>query len=369
VSGRIVVFGATGYTGELTARALVDRGATPVLAGRNAARLDALASELGGGLETRVADVSVPDTLRELVGRGDVLISTVGPFATLGEPAIDAAIAAGAHYLDSTGEAGFIRAVFERHGPNAEHAGCGLLTAFGYDYVPGNLAGALALTEAGDQAVRVEIGYFATGDAGPGAASGGTRATMAQGMFGGSHAYRGARLVGEPTARHVRNFDLGRSQSDAFSVGTSEAFALPRLRPGLRDVGVYLGWAGPLSRAVQAFSAGTTLIGRIPGARDAMSALLKPFAPSGSSGGPDAEARAKVGALVVAEAFDARGTQLSAVRLKGVNPYDYTAAILAWGAQTAAEDGLQSTGALGPVDGFGLEALVQGCAEAGISRA
>jgi short subunit dehydrogenase-like uncharacterized protein len=368
VSARIVVFGATGYTGDLTARALVDCGATPVLAGRDAARLDRLAAELGG-LETRVADVTAPETLRALVEKGDVLISTVGPFAKLGDPAVEAAIAAGAHYLDSTGEGGFIRKVFERYGPRAEQAGCGLLTAFGYDWVPGNLAGALALTEAGEAATRVEIGYFTTGDAGLGAASGGTRATMASGALGSSYAWRGGRLATEPTARHVRGFDLGRRRGEAFSVGSSEAFALPRLHPGLRDVGVYLGWAGPLTRAVQALSAGASLAGRIPGARTAMQAILKPLAPSGSSGGPDAEARAKVGSLVVAEALDARGTQLSAVRLKGVNPYDFTAAILARGAQAAAAGELRGTGALGPVDGLGLEALVRGCAEAGISRA
>src|SRR3954462_14763015 len=290
VSGRIVLFGATGYTGELTARALVDRGARPVLAGRSAERLDTLAGELGG-LETRGADVADAATLTALVERGDVLISTVGPFARLGGPAVEAAIAAGAHYLDSTGEGGFIREVFERHGPAAEAAGCGLLTAFGYDWVPGNLAGALALTEAGEAATRVDIGYFTMGDAGPGATSGGTRATMASGALGSSYAWRGARLVDEPTARHVRGFDLEGRRSDAFSVGTSEAFTLPRVQPGLRDVGVYLGWAGPLSRAVQAMSAGATLVGRIPGARAAITALLKPLAPSGSSGGPDAEAR------------------------------------------------------------------------------
>src|SRR3954453_6166759 len=201
VSGRIVLFGATGYTGELTARALVDRGAKPVLAGRDAARLDALAREVGG-LETKVADVTAPDTLRALVERGDVLVSTVGPFTRLGRPGIEAAIAAGAHYLDSTGEGGFIREVFERYGPHAKESG--LLTAFGYDWVPGNLAGALALTEAGDAATRVEIGYFATGDAGLGAASGGTRATIASGALGSSYAWRGARLVAEPTARRGR---------------------------------------------------------------------------------------------------------------------------------------------------------------------
>src|SRR4051794_33566098 len=162
---RIVVFGATGYTGDLVSRALVDQGAAPVLAARNEARVRALAEELGG-LEWAVADVDRPDTVRALVERGDVLISTVGPFARWGEPAVQAAIAAGAHYLDSTGEGSFIRAVFERFGPGAQAAGCGLLTAFGYDWVPGNLAGGLALRDAGEAATRVEIGYFITGGAG-----------------------------------------------------------------------------------------------------------------------------------------------------------------------------------------------------------
>jgi short subunit dehydrogenase-like uncharacterized protein len=368
VSRRIVVFGATGYTGELTARALVDRGAEPVLAARSAGRLGRLAAELGG-LETRVADVAQPATVAALVERGDVLVSTVGPFVRLGGPAVEAATAAGAHYLDSTGEGAFIREVFERHGPAAERAGCALVTAFGYDWVPGNLAGALALREAGERATRVDVGYFATGEVGAGAASGGTRATMASGLLAESYAWRGSRLVTEPTARRVRSFDLGGGRrSDAFSVGTSEAFALPIVHPGLRNVNVYLGWAGPLSRGVQAMSAGASLIGRLPGVRGAIRAIVSPLAASGSTGGPDAEARAKVGSLIVAEAFDPRGTRLSAVRLTGVNPYDFTAAILAWGAQTAVAGGLEGTGALGPVDAFGLEALVRGCAEAGISR-
>src|SRR4051794_482642 len=367
MSGRIVLFGATGYTGELTARALVDRGARPVLAARSAERLETLAADLGG-LETRVADVAAPQTLAALVERGDVLVSTVGPFARLGEPAVAAAVAAGAHYLDSTGEGAFVRAVFERHGPAAQAAGCGLLTAFGYDWVPGNLAGALALREAGDGATRVDVGYFVTGTADAGAASGGTRASAAGVLLEPAFAHRGGRLVAEAPARHVRAFDLDGRRGEAFSVAGSEHFALPRLAPGLRDVGVYLGWAGPLSRAVQALSAGTSLVTRLPGARDALGALLRPLAP-GSTGGPDAQARSRVGSLVVAEAFDTAGTRLSAVTLKGVNPYDFTAAILAWGAQAAAGGDLQGAGALGPADGFGLAALERGCAEAGIARA
>ena len=62
--------------------------------------------------------------MRALVERGDVLVTTVGPFARHGEPAVSAAIDAGAHYLDSTGEPSFVRAVFERHGPRRRARRC-----------------------------------------------------------------------------------------------------------------------------------------------------------------------------------------------------------------------------------------------------
>jgi short subunit dehydrogenase-like uncharacterized protein len=153
--GRIVLFGATGYIGQLTARALAARGARPVLAGRDAERLATLAKQLGG-LDTAVADADRPDALRALVERGDVLVSTVGPFAHYGEPAVEAAITAGASYLDSTGEGPFSSVRCSSVTGRAHAAGCALLTAFGYDFVPGNLGGALALRDAGDPATRVE---------------------------------------------------------------------------------------------------------------------------------------------------------------------------------------------------------------------
>src|SRR4051812_49820751 len=79
MTARIVLFGATGYTGARTAEALVARGARPVLAGRDPARLSRLADRLGG-LETVRADVTDPRSGRGLIGPGDVLVPTVGPF-------------------------------------------------------------------------------------------------------------------------------------------------------------------------------------------------------------------------------------------------------------------------------------------------
>src|SRR5207248_3231854 len=113
MAGRIVLFGATGYTGRLVADALVERGAAPVLAARSVEKLNEMANKLGG-LEHRQADVSDPDSVRAIVERGDVLVSTVGPFQRWGDPALHAAIdGRAAAYIDSTGEASFIWRVFE----------------------------------------------------------------------------------------------------------------------------------------------------------------------------------------------------------------------------------------------------------------
>jgi len=359
MAARIVLFGATGYTGRLAARALVARGAAPVLAGRSRERVEALAAELGG-LEAAVAGVGDAQAIRGLLESGDVLVTSVGPFVRWGGAALRAAIDARAHYLDSTGEPAFIRAVFERHGADAARAGAGLLTAFGYDYVPGNLAGALALRGAGGRAISVDVGYFAGGGPQP---SGGTRASAAGMLAEPAYAFTGGRLVTQRMARSVRSFD-GRP---AVSVGATEQFALPRLYPGLRDARVWLGWFGAASRPLQALSAATALATRLPGARGAIETAAGRLV-KGSTGGPSAAARARARSHIVAIASDADGNELARVKLEGDNPYDFTGAILAWGAIRAAGGGLLGSGALGPVDGFGLEALEEGVAEAGIAR-
>lgn len=367
MAGRIVVFGATGYTGRLTAEALVRRGARPVLAARNAARLAELAGDLGGKLDVAVADVSRPETVGALVGEGDVLVATVGPFVKWGGPAAEAAVAAGAHYIDSTGEPPYIRQVFERYGPRAAGARSAMLTAFGYDWVPGNLAGGLALRDAGPGAVRVDTGYFLTGSAGAGGMSGGTRASLAGVVAEPSFAWRDGALRSERGAARVRSFRLRGKDRPAVAVGSSEHFALPRVHPGLREVNSYLGWFGPLSRPMQAVSLAGSVAFRVPGARGAYGAITDRFV-KGSTGGPDAAERARSGSHVVGAAYDSAGRQLAEVHLSGVDGYSFTAEILAWGAERAAAGELRGSGALGPVEAFGLDELEAGCAAAGITR-
>ena len=365
MAARIVLFGATGYTGRLTAEAMVERGLQPVLAARTQSKLDELSAELGGSLETRTADVSDPPSVAALVEEGDVLVTTVGPFAKWGQPAAAAATTKRAHYLDSTGEPQFIREVFERYGPPAERAGIGMLTAMGYDWVPGNLAGGLALDRAGDLATRVDLGYFITGSgARP---SGGTQASLVGAIVAPAYGFREGRIRTERGAKRVRSFQAGSKSLTGISVGSSEHFTLPRLSPRLREVNAYLGWFGPASRPMQVFSACTSLGMKVPGAEKLWSAAAERFV-QGSTGGPDADTRAKSGSLIVAIAYDASGRELTKVTLRGVDGYTFTGRMLAWAAERAASGGLKATGALGPVDGFGLYEVKAGVEEAGIAE-
>src|SRR6204780_5030192 len=382
MAGRIVLYGATGYTGALTAQALGAGGGRLGLAGRAQGRLSALAGRLaqaGGGTEpeTAVVDAERPGPLRDLLGPGDVLVSTAGPFLQVGRPIVAAAVDAGVVYLDSAGEPPFIRQVFEDFGPLAERTGAVLLTAFGYDFVPGNLAGALALDAAGPRAARVRVGYF-VGGALAGSASAGTRASMLGVLLEPGYAFRGGRIVSERTSAHVASFTIDGKAREAVSLGAAEHFALPRLRPmagagdgqGITDVDVYLGWFGRASRAVSFASVLNAPMGRLPGARWALAAVARR---EYSGRGPPRHSRAPPSG-VGGGAAGGRGEELAAIRLTGADPYSFTGQILGWAAGKAAADGVRSAdgtplaGALGPVEAFGIAPLEAACAEAGVRR-
>ena len=355
---RIVVFGATGFTGGLIAERLAAAGARPVLAGRSEERLRALAERLGG-LEYVRADALRANTVFAAAEGADVLVSTVGPFAKWGLPAVRAAVAAGCVYLDTTGEPEFIRRVFEEFGPPAERSGAALLPAMGYDFAPGALAGALALTEAGDDAVRVDVGYYALGS-GLNALSSGTRESIVGVTLADGHAFRNGRIVTVRPAERVRSFTVAGTRREAIAVGGAEHFALPAAFPGLREVNVYLGWFGPLARPLQAGSFALSWLRRVPGVRPALRIAGERAVGLLGAGEPGG-----MRSWIAAEAYDADGRRLATVNLVGADPYEFTGAFVAW----AARRHVSGAGALGPIEAYGLEALEAGAREAGLQRA
>ena len=292
-----------------------------------------------------------------------MLVSTVGPFHKLGWVAIRAAVDAGAIYLDSTGEPPFIRSVYEWFGPEAEGTGAALLTAFGHDYVPGVLAGALALRDAGPAAERVDVGYFVTGRGR--LFSRGTLHSLLGIALEPGYAFRRGGLRDEPAGTRMRTFAVDGRPRPGLSVGASEQFALPLLAPQLRAVDVYLGWLAGLgggARHVRDDVAGRTGPHRAhrgldPGrlrdparARRPRRARRWPGRPCTSSPRPSTP----------------RAPLLARTRLRAPEPYALTAELLAWGAGRAAEHGVAGVGALDAVAAFGLDEVVKGAAEAGI---
>ena len=373
VTGRVILFGATGFTGRLTAEAMTRAGLAPVLAGRSADALVAVTGDVAGlgpidaPPTWRTADASDPASVRALVSSpDDVLVSTVGPFTRLGRPAIEAAIEQGCSYLDSTGEPPFVRAVFEEYGPRAEQTGARLLTAFGYDYVLGNLAAAHAIRDArsaGRVPVSVEIGYFVRGGL---AISSGTRASAAVMGSMRPFALRNGRIV--DFAGRVTRFDVDGGQLDAMPVSGSEHFTLTRLDPGVRDVGVHLGWAGGWTRAAHAAGRLLSLGAGVPLLGSAVRAGVGKAVGGTTGEGPSAQKRAGTTSVAVARTLDGVGRQLSRAQVQGPSPYDLTADLLAWGAAMMLTGRATAPGALGPVDAFGFEALVSGCGDAGLRR-
>lgn len=379
MSGRVILFGATGYTGRLTARSLAQRGTTnTVLAGRNEAALHELAAQLreehDWDADIAVADVANPGTVAALVNSSDdVLISTVGPFSVYGSPAIEAATSKGAIYIDSTGEPPFIRRVFEYYGPRAHRTGATLLTAFGYDYIPGNLAGVLALRaarEAGFITDRLEIGYFIDSRGEPGRTiSGGTAASSVAILTQPGFAWRDGAIVTERPAAHVREFELDGRRLAGLSLGGTEHFTLPRIDHNLREVTVFLGWAGPQTSKLARLRGAVDPLTRIPYSASLVSAVGRRFV-KGSTGGPDAAERARSRTVAVAEAFLGE-RQVGRAVVKGPSPYELTADLLAMAADAARKGdiGLGSarrTGALGPADAFGETSFIRGCRSIGL---
>ncbi|MET0342152.1 MAG: saccharopine dehydrogenase NADP-binding domain-containing protein [Polyangiales bacterium] len=361
---RIFLFGATGYQGRLAAEAMVARGLAPVLVGRDEARLRALATS-HGGLDHAVADLRDAGSLTRLLGRGDVLVSTVGPFFKHGLLQVEAALAAGAHYLDSSGESASYRLLHERVRARADASSSAVLTACAYDFFPGNAVADLVLRRAGDRAVRVDIGYF--GDVARGyRVSAGSQASGLVTMLEPGLFFRGGRLEVAPIFTELGRVALLGAARVGVSMAGTEPLFLPALHPALREIRGIWGWMGPRSGALQKLACVQAGIARIPLAKRAVTRLLDAVATSDGSG-PDASLRARSSSYVTATAFDAHDAPLATATLGDLDGFSFTANILAWSAEQLARGALRRAGFTGPVQAFGHAALLQGHEESGFA--
>ncbi|WP_089107272.1 saccharopine dehydrogenase family protein [Streptomyces hyaluromycini] len=174
----LVLFGATGFVGELTAEYLAAHapaGLRWALAARDERRLEALRERLPGGAEVGVlrADAAEPATIRALAEHARVVATTVGPYGRYGEDLVAACADTGADYLDLCGEPEFVDLMYVRHDARARETGARLVHACGFDSVPHDL-GAYFTVRQLPEGVPLTVDGFVTADA---AFSGGTFAS------------------------------------------------------------------------------------------------------------------------------------------------------------------------------------------------
>ncbi len=341
---RITVFAATGYTGRLVCRALARRGLPFAVAGRNRARLLRLADELGAE-DVLVADARRRQSLSLVVGGGTrVLVSCAGPFLRNGWTVAEAAVSAGVHYLDTTGEQPFIlRIARELDGP-ATMAGCTAVSAMAMEFAVGDWIAAVAMDRSGaEHFSNVTVAYSFTA----GHVSRGTALSIL-GMLGvRGHSLEGGRLLERRTGSLRRRvvFPFGGRTCAWMPFGepiflsrrgtVDTAFSLVRMPAATAAALRFVGPAGAVMRPLARLAA-------------------RPFLPAKGKGPSEQDRRTSRFTLVA----DADGFRAVAT---GADPYGLTAEIVAMGAarllgggapvgyQTPATLGLEPSRALAEV--------------------
>jgi short subunit dehydrogenase-like uncharacterized protein len=140
----IVLYGATGFVGKLTAEYLARAGgnARIALAGRSTDRLLAIRETLGESAQSwqvLTADASSPKTLDAMAAQTQVVVTTVGPYTKYGLPLVAACAAAGTDYADLTGEPPFVRDSIDLYHKQAQDTGARIVHACGFDSIPSDL--------------------------------------------------------------------------------------------------------------------------------------------------------------------------------------------------------------------------------------
>ena len=227
-----MVYGATGYTGELIAREAKRRGLAPILAGRNRERIEALGRELD--LPTRVASLEETEALRRSLEDVDLMLHCAGPFVRTGPRMLQACLTTGTHYLDITGEIAVLESIMPLD-EKARAVGVALLPGVGFDVVPTDCLAA-SLADALPDATHLELAFTANG----GSVSRGTIKTMIEAMPAAGAVRKNGKITPVPLAFDVKEIEFSCGKRWAMTVpwgDVSTAFH----STGIPDIRVYTG--------------------------------------------------------------------------------------------------------------------------------
>ncbi|HRH45398.1 MAG TPA: saccharopine dehydrogenase NADP-binding domain-containing protein [Pyrinomonadaceae bacterium] len=339
MSNNFLIYGANGYTGELIVRFAVERGMKPILAGRNAKKVEALAKQ--HNLDFRVFALEETEKLDAALREVSFVLHCAGPFSITSELMVKACLRTGRHYLDITGEI----SVFEQMASldkQAKDAGIMIMSGVGFDVVPSDCL-ANHLKNRLPSATKLTLAFY-----GLGRISHGTQATMTMNLGKGGAIRRNGEITSVPAGWKTREIDFGEVKklgvtipwgdvSTAYhstKIPNIEVYTIvPKPQLKLLKLSRYLGWllaTKPLQNFLQS---------KIP------------------AGGPNDEERANGKTLLWGEASDDNGNRVEA-RQQGVEGYTMTA-LTALKISEKILDGNFCTGFQTPAKCYGADLILE----------
>jgi short subunit dehydrogenase-like uncharacterized protein len=217
LTSTLLLYGATGFVGNAAARLAVEQGLQPILAGRDALKLEKLAAELG--VECRVFDLSNPQKIEQALKDVTIVLHCAGPYIYTSKPMVEACLQTGAHYLDLTGEIPVYEAVAARDA-EAKSRGIMLLPGAGFDVVPTDCL-AVHLKQRLPSATHLALAFRGQGPAG---LPPGTQRTIIELIPYGNYVRRNGRLERPEQATKTRLIDFGQGPLDAARLTWGDVF-------------------------------------------------------------------------------------------------------------------------------------------------
>lgn len=336
----VVLYGATGYTGRLVAHDLADQGADFAIAGRSQERLDQLAQELEPEPPTIQASIKDTDALIRMAEQATVLASAAGPFKHLGPPVLEAAIETGTHFVDTTGEQGFLRWAHQQH-DRAQDAGITVINATGFDVIPSDMAAHLAAGATQDpHAIDLALATNSR-------LSEGTQRTMAA-TTGEWWEYKDGAFTFSVPGRHLQTFVFpGREEpSTGVFIPWGDVATAPRTT-GADNVRTFFTLPEKRAKRYHRVWPLYWAVGKIP----FLGRLLEKKAPSDRDG-PSREDREDAWFSILAEAHPKNGDPPTRALVQGKDPYGLTGAATSRLALALAQSEVHETGVLTPTQAF-----------------
>src|SRR6478735_9376345 len=306
MSGTFLIYGANGYTGELITRYAVERGMKPILAGRNAIAVEALAKK--HQLDFRVFPLDENKAIHNVLRNVDAVMHCAGPFSLTSRPMVEACLRKKKHYTDITGEIAVFEAMARLDG-RAKESGVMVMPGVGFDVVPSDCL-ARHLKDRLPTATHLSLAFY-----GMGRLSHGTQATMTMNVGQGGAIRKDGKITRVPAAWKTREIDFGEVKKAGVTIPWGDV-ATAYYSTGIPNIEVFT-VVPPSNLKMLKLS---RYLGWLLATKPLQDYLQKQI----PAGGPSDDERAKGRTLLWGEASDLNGNRVVS-QMQGPDGYTLTA--------------------------------------------